>query len=99
MKTNRCVCLEISDKSEIHLNLTECLDNSSQSTCIEDDNTLQMKAFNKSDKFLYLALPNNFSLAKTSIQDWCPPYFPILSHNWQVNFSHNLSTISTGSGH
>ena len=32
-----------SDKSEINLNL-KCLDCSSQSTSIEDDNTLQMKA-------------------------------------------------------
>ena len=40
----RCVWLETSDKSDIHLNLTEWLDSSSQSTCIGDDNTLQMKA-------------------------------------------------------
>ena len=37
----KCVWLETSDKSDIHLNLTECLDSSSlQSTC----DTLLMKA-------------------------------------------------------
>ena len=34
----KCVWLETSGKSDIHLSLTECLDSSSlQSTCIEGD--------------------------------------------------------------